>query len=278
MNRSFLRTVEVCLVALAILLPYRLAAADAITLAWDANSGSIAGYKMYVGSQSGTYTQTLDVGNTTTYTFATAVPGQQYCFAVTAYASASSESPKSNEVCGFSNAAPTLVNPGNQSSEVGQPTSLQLTGSDPEGQPLTFSATGLPPGLTLGASTGFINGSGTTAGSYSVKVSASDGVLSSTQQSFTWSIGTAPPPLEGTPSSVVLSAVPVDRRYNDLVRLTWTTALWPEAWIYRDGTVIAQTPDDGAFTDRIRQASGSFTYMVCATDGVACSNNVTVTF
>src|SRR5512144_532153 len=127
MNRSFFRTLEVCLVALIIANPCRLAAADVITLAWDPNSDSTAGYKLYVGTQSGTYSQNFDVGSTTIATFSNATPGQRYCFAVTAYSSASLESPKSSEVCGFSNAVPTLTNPGNQSSTVGQPTSLQLT-------------------------------------------------------------------------------------------------------------------------------------------------------
>ena len=276
MNRRHFRTLEVCLVALIIFIPCRPAAADVITLAWDANTDQIAGYKLYVGTQSGTYSQNFEVGNTTTATFNNATPGQRYCFAVTAYSSGSLESPTSNEVCGFSNAAPTLTNPGNQSSTVGQPTSLQLTGSDPEGQPLTFSATGLPPGLTVMASTGFISGSGTTAGDYSVTVSASDGVLSSSQ-SFTWAMSSSPTPTPPS-SSVTLSAQKVDRNFNDQVRLTWTTASWAEAWVYRNGARISQTANDGAYTDSIRRASGAFTYMVCAPDATTCSNNVTVDF
>jgi len=282
MNRSLFRTLEVCLVALIVVVPCRLAAADVITLAWNPNTDQIAGYKLYVGTQSGTYTQNFDVGKTTAATFNNATPGQQYCFAVTAYSSASLESPKSNEVCGYSNAAPALTNPGNQSSMVGQPTSLQLTGSDPEGQPLTFSATGLPPGLTLGASTGFINGSGTTAGNYSVKVTASDGVLSSSQQSFTWAMSSSqtplPPPPPPPASSVMLSAQQFDRTVNDQIRLTWTPSPWTEVWVYLDGELIAQTPNDGTYTDSVRRASGAYTYMVCAPDATSCSNNVTVSF
>ena len=139
MNPRLFRTLEVCLVAL-IFIP-SIAAADSITLAWDPNQDAIAGYKLYVGTQSGTYSDSIDVGNTTTFTYSNALAGQLYCFALTAYTSASVESPASNEVCGFSNGAPSLTNPGDQSSLVGEPTSLQLTGSDPEGQALTYSAT-----------------------------------------------------------------------------------------------------------------------------------------
>ena len=84
------------------------------------------------------------------------------------------EGPNSAEVCGYSNEPPTLVNPGNRTSTVGQAVTLQLVGSDPASQPLTYSATGLPPGLSLMASTGFISGAGTTAGTYSVTARASD--------------------------------------------------------------------------------------------------------
>lgn len=276
MHLRSIRTLEVCLLALCLLVPCRAASADVITLEWDANAGSIDGYRLYVGTQPGTYTQNFDVGTATMYTFTDAVAGQRYCFAVSAYSSPSLESTKSNEVCGFSNGAPVLMNPGDLSSTVGQPTSLQLTASDPEGQPLTFSATGLPPGLSLMASTGFISGTGTTAGDYGVSVTAFDGVLSSSTQSFTWtmSVSTTPPP----PSSVTLSAEPIDRRWRDQVRLAWTTVSWTEAWIYRDGTLIVQIGDDGAFTDIIRGASGDYTYMVCAPDAATCSNSVTVHF
>jgi hypothetical protein len=266
----------VCLLAIGIFVPGRAAAADEITLAWDAAADPIAGYRLYVGNQSETYTQNFDVGTATTFTFANAVAGRQYCFAVTAYSGTSLESQRSNEVCGFSNAAPTLTNPGNVLSTVGQPTTLQLTGSDPDGQPLTYSATGLPPGLSLMASTGFISGSGTTAGNYGVTVTATDGVLSSSE-TFTWamtqSTSSAPPS-----SSVTLSAEAVDRVSRDQVRLAWTVASWTHAWVYRNGEVIAQTANDGSFTDSIHRASGAYTYTVCAPDAASCSNNVTVNF
>ena len=42
------------------------------------------------------------------------------------------------------NRAPTLVQPPNQTSAEASPVSLALSGSDPDGNPLTFTATGLP--------------------------------------------------------------------------------------------------------------------------------------
>ena len=190
MKAYAVRAVVVCLVVTSSLAVVPSAVADTLTLTWD-SSATAAGYKVYAGTQPATYTQQFNVGSATSFTYQNAVAGQRYCFAVSAYSSTLLEGPKSVEVCGFSNAPPTLRNPGNQSSAIGQPVSLQLQGSDPEGRPLTYSASGLPPGLSLMASTGFISGSGKTAGSYSTRVTASDGVLSSSQ-SFTWAMATAP--------------------------------------------------------------------------------------
>jgi Putative Ig domain/Bacterial Ig domain len=193
MNTRTLRTVEVCLVALGLTLALGgSASAGTISLAWNANASLVAGYKMHIGTTSGSYSQHVDVGLATTYTYGNATAGQFYCFAVSAYNSSSVEGPPSNEVCGYSNAPPTLQNPGSRSSTAGQSTTLQLVGTDPEGLPLTYSATGLPAGLSLGWNTGFISGTPTTGGTYSVTATDSDGVLSSAPQTFTWTVATVP--------------------------------------------------------------------------------------
>jgi hypothetical protein len=91
------------------------------------------------------------------------------------------------------NAKPTLTQPGNHTGQVGQGTQLQLLGSDPDGDTLTYGAAGLPPGLQLNASTGLISGTPTAAGTYTVTASVNDGALSD-QQVFTWTIQAPPPP------------------------------------------------------------------------------------
>jgi hypothetical protein len=166
----------------------RLAAADTLTLMWDANPApEVAGYIAHVGTQSGTYTQHFDVGQSTAFTFSTAVAGQRYCFAVSSYATGPLEGANSGEVCGYSNMSPLLTNPGARQSTLGQASSLQLAGSDPDGQPVTYSATGVPSGLVLMASTGFISGTPTSAGANTVTATVSDGVLSASQV-FIWTI------------------------------------------------------------------------------------------
>src|SRR5205823_14544875 len=56
--------------------------------------------------------------------------------------------------------------------------------------PLTYSATGLPPGLTISPS-GLITGTTTQAGSYTVNVTATDSTSASGGTSFAWNV-TAP--------------------------------------------------------------------------------------
>src|SRR5688572_767280 len=191
----FLRTRSKCALMVAVCLVVlgatSRAAAESITLEWYP-TGDQVGYTVHVGVQSGSYTQHFDVGSGTLFTFASANAGQRYCFAVSAYLLSSRlEGPNSNEACGYNDAPPTLVNPGDRTSAVGEAVTLQLQGSDPTSQPLTYSATGLPPGLTLMASTGFISGAGSTAGTYSVTAGVTDGTLTELQP-FTWTMTSAP--------------------------------------------------------------------------------------
>ena len=57
-----------------------------LTLAWDPNpSPAIAGYRLYDGTASRTYTNVIDVGSVTTGTVSGLVSGVTYFFAVTDY-------------------------------------------------------------------------------------------------------------------------------------------------------------------------------------------------
>jgi hypothetical protein len=87
-------------------------------------------------------------------------------------------------------AAPILTNPGNQTSAENANISLQLAASDSGGDVLTYGAIGLPASLTVNKVSGLIAGtlSFTSAGSYVVTATVSDGGLSSSQV-FTWSVG-----------------------------------------------------------------------------------------
>ena len=80
------------------------------------------------------------------------------------------------------NNPPVVTYPGIQSNQQGDSVSLQIQASDPDGDTLTYSATGLPPGLSLNTTSGLING---TLGLNTAIVSVSDGTLS-TNVNFDW--------------------------------------------------------------------------------------------
>ncbi|HEY0199051.1 MAG TPA: putative Ig domain-containing protein [Rhodanobacter sp.] len=70
--------------------------------------------------------------------------------------------------------------------------------SDADGDALTFSATGLPGGLSLNGSTGVISGTATANGSYSVVVTANDGHGHATSTTFALSVTDGSPVYNGT--------------------------------------------------------------------------------
>jgi fibronectin type III domain protein len=69
------------------------------TLTWDAvTAENLSGYKIYFGTASGEYTQSVSVGNDTSYTLDGLSNQTKYYMAVTAFDTSGSESAYSNEV------------------------------------------------------------------------------------------------------------------------------------------------------------------------------------
>jgi len=69
-----------------------------IVINWSENSESdLAGYKVYYGTSSRTYTEELNAGKSTSYTTPDLVPGVKYFFAITAYDTNNNESNYSTE-------------------------------------------------------------------------------------------------------------------------------------------------------------------------------------
>jgi hypothetical protein len=98
------------------------------------------------------------------------------------------------------NQVPTLAAVANQTTTVGQSVSLALSASDPDGDTLSYSASGLPPGLGVNASSGLISGSPTTAGTYNVTAQVSDGRGGAASQAFVWTINIAPASVNEAPT------------------------------------------------------------------------------
>ncbi len=83
----------------------------------------------------------------------------------------------------------TVTSPGNQSGTVGTAISgLQIHATDSaSGQTLTYTAAGLPPGLSI-SSSGLITGTPTAAGTSTVTVTATDSTGASGSATFTWTV------------------------------------------------------------------------------------------
>ncbi|HVA59466.1 MAG TPA: putative Ig domain-containing protein [Mycobacteriales bacterium] len=85
-----------------------------------------------------------------------------------------------------------VTNPGSQTSATGGAVDLQIQASDTNGGALSYTATGLPSGLTIGTATGVISGTPTAAVQASVDVTATDtsgGASAST--AFGWTVNAA---------------------------------------------------------------------------------------
>jgi hypothetical protein len=90
------------------------------------------------------------------------------------------------------NDPPVVTNPGSQANSENDNVSLQIAASDVDGDTLSYSASGLPPGLSINSSTGLINGTigfGAAANSpYNVTVTANDGHGGITNAPVTWTV------------------------------------------------------------------------------------------
>lgn len=96
-------TIAVFFFACISLIPVSKASAAQTTLSWsapatysDGTAMAVSGYKVYQGTAKGAYTDSVDVGNQTSYTLSNLVNGSTYYFAVTAYDGAKTESAYSN--------------------------------------------------------------------------------------------------------------------------------------------------------------------------------------
>jgi putative Ig domain-containing protein len=98
----------------------------------------------------------------------------------------------------------SVADPGTQSTTVNTSTSLALSASASNSDSITsYSASGLPAGLSLNTSTGVISGIPTSVGSSTVTVTASDSDETSSSVSFIWNIIATTPPPPPPPSGII---------------------------------------------------------------------------
>jgi hypothetical protein len=96
------------------------------------------------------------------------------------------------DLCGYAGTAGTrlgITNPGPQRTALGNAANLQIGALDSgSGVTLTYTATGLPAGVSIDGASGAVSGTPTAAGSYPVRVTVTDTNGASQIAQFTWSV------------------------------------------------------------------------------------------
>jgi hypothetical protein len=185
------------------------------------------------------------------------------------------------------NGPPAIADPGNQTNSEGEAVSLAIVASDPNGNALTYTAIGLPAGLTINPATGIISGivDFTAGGSYdddgnpiparaySVTVTASDG-LGSVSRSFGWTVinvNGAPvaPPVSATTGEDSTVQITLAASDPDGDALSYTLTANPaHGTVTLSGGVATYTPAP--------DYNGVDAFSFSASDGTNSSNSATV--
>ncbi len=160
------------------------------------------------------------------------------------------------------------TNPGTQNGAVGDSVSLAIaTTGLPTGDSWTYSASGLPSGLSINASSGLITGTITgSANTYSSAVTASDGEGASTTQSFTWNVSVLSETNPGTQNGAV----------GDSVSLAIATSGLPsgDSWTYSASGLpggLSINASSGLITGTITGSANTYSSSVTASDGEGAS-------
>ncbi|MFI5805011.1 putative Ig domain-containing protein [Streptomyces sp. NPDC051561] len=172
------------------------------------------------------------------------------------------------------NADLALAAPGNQSATVAKAASLTLRASGGS-TPYTYSATGLPAGLSLAAATGVVSGTPTTAGTSTVNAKVTDSTGRSASTLFSWTVapaGGTTPVLTNPGSQNVYVGRPVRLPLavtGGSAPYSFTATNLPAGLTIAAGTgVVSGTPT----------AWGSRNAVLTVTDAAGTSSRVTVTF
>jgi subtilisin family serine protease len=110
-------------------------------------------------------------------------------------------------------------------------------------------------------------------GTYTVTLTVTDdgGATGTTSRQVTVTDPNAP--------AITLTAQALTQRGQKYVDLAWSGAAGTSVDVYRNGTRITTTANDGAHRDSLgKKASGTFTYRVCNAGTTTCSNNSSVAF
>jgi PKD repeat protein len=257
-------------VALLLWLHPSAASAASVSLVWDPNpEADLAGYKVHVGASTRTYTQTIDVGHVTAFTVPNLSDGQTYFFTVTAYDIFANDS-------GFSNEVSTTIAPSNKAPTASFNSScLDLicafinTSVDSDGI-VVASSWKFGDGTSSTGQT--VSHNYTSAGTYTVTLTVTDnaGATGNTSRDVTVS--------SKVEAQITLSVTGYKVKGLQKVDLGWNNLTSTNVDIFRNGSKMTTTANDGFYTDNInKRGQGTYTYQICVEGTSICSNKVTVT-
>jgi hypothetical protein len=151
----------------------------------------------------------------------------------------------------------TVTNPGAQTTNpLSARADLAIKAADSDkSATLTYSATGLPPGLAISKTTGIVSGTVTTADKATVEVTATDSTKATGSATFTWTARntiaiTTPKPQATAAGTAVAVAVPAEDDDLAATPLKWTASGLPPGLAVdaADGVITGTPTTGGAYT------------------------------
>lgn len=185
------------------------------------------------------------------------------------YVTSTLVSPAVDPVFNLNRPPPTVSDPGPQRGYLTTAGNLQLTAVGGR-LPLTWTATGLPPGLTISAG-GLVTGTFTTIGAYTVTATVTDRNAHADNGQFIWTVGALP--MLSSPGDQVTRAgtavsLPITVT-GGITPLTWSSTVLPAGLVLDTATgVISGTPI----------TYGTTTVTVTVTDAGGRTSSVTFTW
>ena len=141
--------------------------------------------------------------------------------------------------------APAIAPIANRNNVVGQAVSFGVSASDPDGDALVYSASGLPNGLAINAASGLISGTVSTVGNFTVNLQVDDGHGSTASTTFNWSVGAAQLVINPVAAAPVVSggsaSFNVSSNGSTGTRYRWTFGDGTAQTAYSTATTISHT-------------------------------------
>jgi hypothetical protein len=263
-------------------------AAD-INLAWDANAeADLAGYRVYVGTASGTYGSPVDIGNVTAYTVTGLGPGTYY-FAVTAYNASGLESGFSNEVFATIDSSDTtspalsITSPTSSSTYSTSSSSLNMSGTASDNIAVTQvtwvnnrGGSGTASGTTSWSVTGIVLSSGSNVITVTARDAAGNSSTATLTVTYTPPDTTVPTisitsPTSGSTYSTSSSSLNMSGTASDNIAVTQVT------WVNNRGGSGTASGTSSWSIAGITLSSGSNVITVTARDAAGNSSTATLT-